>query len=184
MLRLRVWLPSERLECGLVRLSAWLARRHPLTLHACLIVTCWTASPALAEETPTVDLRLPSLRLMEPGLPYPCEVGAEDCAPPEPGDRIVPRLRWDALRLQLLDCYAYPGLARAALDEQDGIWRIVMRGALHAQAARLAVDEVQAASDAAGRWSTWEVYLWVGLFSVAALAVGAVVGAAVVLVRL
>jgi len=121
---------------------------------------------------------------MAPGLSYPCEETLT--APCEVGehDRVIKEDRWDALRLQLLDCYAYPELARAALDEQDGVWRVILRASLHAQAARLAVDEVRAASDAAGRWSTWEVYLWVGLFTVAALAVGAVVGEAVVLVRM
>jgi hypothetical protein len=172
------------------------------------MLTCWPASPALGAEPGTEpdicseiesgaaratsdicvdspDLRLPSLRLMEPGLPLPCDVDEQGRAVPQPGGqpcplvpgaRVVPEPRWDAIRLQLLDCSEFPGSCRAALDLQDWVWRVILRGSLRAQAARLGVDQVVDAVARSKDWAPWEVYVTVALVVVGALGAGFAAG--------
>jgi hypothetical protein len=129
---------------------------------------------------------------MEPGLPYPCEVGADGalmeasdgatCDPHEPGARLLPRLRWLAVKRQLLDCLAYRGLCRDALGESDRVWRVVTRASLAAQAARLSVDQIQAVQAESTDWPAWRAYVWIVAVGIGLFFVGAGAGAIVALV--
>jgi hypothetical protein len=116
------------------------------------------------------------------GLPDACEV-LDDLTLDPPSCRltvgtwVLPPDLAASLNLFLARAELYPGLAKKVLDENDRIWRVVVKGLVKVHHARTVVAAVTAQAESSGDWRAWEVVLLSIGVGVACLLAGTGLGA-------
>lgn len=159
------WLPSKR-SAVVVLMSSLLA--------SCSVSTVPAPGPEASAKDPRIDAPpAPVLADTED----PCEYGVDGCDAGY-GDICMVRPTWNAIGDYMDAWLDYPDLCRLALDEQNGVWRVIIRGAYQVGAARLAQHQIDQVLEEQKAWPRWQVAILAAVAAAVGVAGGMIAGLA------